>query len=116
MAEQSSWNYLGIFKISNISGKKRELVPVSNADNDVDMDSESSSDEDDDDDEDEKSSQPVLHVSNLFHVSDAVLGDYEIWDLSLEKDEEEEAEFKAKMKEQVNVPQDLPPQLLFVHQ
>ncbi|RWW54874.1 hypothetical protein BHE74_00038520 [Ensete ventricosum] len=68
MAEQSSWNYLGIFKISNISGKKRELVPVSNADNDVDMDSESSSDEDDDDDEDEKSSQPVLHVSNLFHL------------------------------------------------
>ncbi|RWV98516.1 hypothetical protein BHE74_00038521 [Ensete ventricosum] len=41
---------------------------------------------------------------------------FRIWDLSLEKDEEEEAEFKAKMKEQVNVPQDLPPQLLFVHQ
>lgn len=41
---------------------------------------------------------------------------FRIWDLSLEKDEEEEAEFKTKMKEQVNVPQDLPPQLLFVHQ
>nr|XP_025886759.1 glutamate-rich WD repeat-containing protein 1-like [Solanum lycopersicum] len=39
-----------------------------------------------------------------------------IWDLSLERDEEEEAEFKVKMKEQVNVPTDLPPQLLFVHQ
>ncbi|XP_006350988.1 glutamate-rich WD repeat-containing protein 1-like [Solanum tuberosum] len=39
-----------------------------------------------------------------------------IWDLSLERDEEEEAEFKAKMKEQVNAPTDLPPQLLFVHQ
>ncbi|XP_058097713.1 protein HEAT STRESS TOLERANT DWD 1-like [Magnolia sinica] len=39
-----------------------------------------------------------------------------IWDLSLERDEEEEAEFKAKMKEQANAPQDLPPQLLFVHQ
>ncbi|KAJ7955881.1 putative WD-repeat protein [Quillaja saponaria] len=39
-----------------------------------------------------------------------------IWDLSLEKDEEEEAEFKAKTKELVNAPQDLPPQLLFVHQ
>ncbi|KAJ7979358.1 putative WD-repeat protein [Quillaja saponaria] len=39
-----------------------------------------------------------------------------IWDLSLEKDEEEEAEFKAQTKEQVNAPQDLPPQLLFVHQ
>lgn len=39
-----------------------------------------------------------------------------IWDLSLERDEEEEAEFKAKMKEEVNAPTDLPPQLLFVHQ
>ncbi|CAH2051225.1 unnamed protein product [Thlaspi arvense] len=39
-----------------------------------------------------------------------------IWDLSLEKDEEEEEEFKAQTKEQVNAPQDLPPQLLFVHQ
>ncbi|XAR54193.1 hypothetical protein NMG60_11029221 [Bertholletia excelsa] len=39
-----------------------------------------------------------------------------IWDLSLERDEEEEAEFKAQTREQVNVPTDLPPQLLFVHQ
>lgn len=39
-----------------------------------------------------------------------------IWDLSLERDEEEEAEFKAQIKEHVNAPADLPPQLLFVHQ
>lgn len=39
-----------------------------------------------------------------------------IWDFSLERDEEEEAEFKAKTKEEVNAPTDLPPQLLFVHQ
>ncbi|XP_006663183.1 glutamate-rich WD repeat-containing protein 1 [Oryza brachyantha] len=39
-----------------------------------------------------------------------------IWDLSLEKDAEEEAEFREKMKEQANAPEDLPPQLLFVHQ
>ncbi|KAL8542755.1 hypothetical protein ACS0TY_003582 [Phlomoides rotata] len=39
-----------------------------------------------------------------------------VWDLSLERDEEEEAEFKAKTKEQVNAPTDLPQQLLFVHQ
>ncbi|GFP85815.1 glutamate-rich WD repeat-containing protein 1, partial [Phtheirospermum japonicum] len=38
------------------------------------------------------------------------------WDLSLERDEEEEVEFKAKTKEQVNAPSDLPPQLLYVHQ
>ena len=39
-----------------------------------------------------------------------------IWDLSLERDAEEEAEFRAKMKEQANAPEDLPPQLLFAHQ
>ncbi|RXI06060.1 hypothetical protein DVH24_018102 [Malus domestica] len=39
-----------------------------------------------------------------------------IWDLSLENDEKEEVEFKAKTKEEVNAPKDLPPQLLFVHQ
>jgi ribosome assembly protein RRB1 len=33
----------------------------------------------------------------------------------LEKDGEEEAEFREKMKE-TNAPEDLPPQLLFVHQ
>jgi ribosome assembly protein RRB1 len=41
---------------------------------------------------------------------------FRIWDLSLERDAEEEAEFRAKMKEQANAPEDLPPQLLFVHQ
>ncbi|KAL6553670.1 hemolysin III domain membrane protein [Orobanche gracilis] len=39
-----------------------------------------------------------------------------VWDLSLERDEEEEAEFKDIIKEQVNTPEDLPPQLLFIHQ
>ncbi|XP_020529985.1 glutamate-rich WD repeat-containing protein 1 isoform X1 [Amborella trichopoda] len=39
-----------------------------------------------------------------------------IWDLSLERDAEEEAEFKAKLKQQADAPEDLPPQLLFVHQ
>ncbi|KAJ8452126.1 hypothetical protein Cgig2_016707 [Carnegiea gigantea] len=39
-----------------------------------------------------------------------------IWDLSLERDEEEEAEFKAQTEDKVNTPEDLPPQLLFVHQ
>lgn len=39
-----------------------------------------------------------------------------LWDLSLERDEEEEAEFKAQTEDKVNTPEDLPPQLLFVHQ
>ena len=34
----------------------------------------------------------------------------------MERDAEEEAEFRAKMKEQANAPEDLPPQLLFAHQ
>ncbi|GJW22525.1 reverse transcriptase domain-containing protein [Tanacetum coccineum] len=38
------------------------------------------------------------------------------WDLSLERDEEEEAEFKAKTQEEVHAPTDLPLQLFFVHQ
>jgi len=41
---------------------------------------------------------------------------HRIWDLSLEKDEEEEAEFRAQTQEHVNAPEDLPPQLLFIHQ
>lgn len=39
-----------------------------------------------------------------------------IWDFAVERDEEEEAEFKAKTEERVDTPADLPPQLLFVHQ
>ncbi|KAG9147471.1 hypothetical protein Leryth_007289 [Lithospermum erythrorhizon] len=39
-----------------------------------------------------------------------------IWDLFCGRDEEEEAEFGAKTKEQVDAPPDFPPQLVFVHQ
>ena len=40
-----------------------------------------------------------------------------IWDLSLERDAEEEALYQAQVKQkQAEAPQDLPPQLLFVHQ
>jgi ribosome assembly protein RRB1 len=39
-----------------------------------------------------------------------------IWDLSLERDAEEEAEYQALLKQQAEPPADLPPQLLFVHQ
>ncbi|KAH7307800.1 hypothetical protein KP509_22G078400 [Ceratopteris richardii] len=39
-----------------------------------------------------------------------------IWDLSLERDAEEEAEFQTHIKQKVEAPEDLPPQLLFVHQ
>ncbi|KAK3157153.1 hypothetical protein QOZ80_2AG0116890 [Eleusine coracana subsp. coracana] len=39
-----------------------------------------------------------------------------IWDLSMERDVEEEVEFKVKINEMADVPEDLPGQLLFVHQ
>ncbi|XP_050203563.1 protein HEAT STRESS TOLERANT DWD 1 [Mercurialis annua] len=55
------------------------------------------------------------HEASVLAVSSAD-NQLTIWDLSLEKDEEEEAEFKAKTNEIVNAPTDLPPQLLFVHQ
>ncbi|XP_065854316.1 protein HEAT STRESS TOLERANT DWD 1 [Euphorbia lathyris] len=55
------------------------------------------------------------HEASVLAVSSAD-NQLTIWDLSLEKDEEEEAEFKAKTNEQVSAPSDIPPQLLFVHQ
>lgn len=49
-------------------------------------------------------------------LPDIELSGFRIWDLSVGRDAEEEAEFRAKMKEQAIAPEDLPPQLLFVHQ
>lgn len=59
-AEQASWNYIALFKLSNVSGKKRELMPVA-GDGDEEMDSDSSSDEDEEDG-DGGDKQPVLQV------------------------------------------------------
>ena len=41
---------------------------------------------------------------------------FRLWDFALERDDEEEAEFKAKTQERVDAPANLPQQLLFVHQ
>uniref|UniRef100_A0A0E0BEZ5 Histone-binding protein RBBP4 N-terminal domain-containing protein n=1 Tax=Oryza glumipatula TaxID=40148 RepID=A0A0E0BEZ5_9ORYZ len=65
-AERATWNYIGIFKICNINGKKREPIPASAIDGDSDMDSESSSDE-----EDEAVSEdtmPILHLKKVAHA------------------------------------------------
>lgn len=61
-AEQASWNYIGIFKVSNISGKKRDLIP--SGDEDIDMDSESNSDEEDSGD---GPAQPILQLHKVAH-------------------------------------------------
>ncbi|KAF8706466.1 hypothetical protein HU200_030739 [Digitaria exilis] len=62
-AEKAAWNYIGVFKLSNISGKKREPVPASAVDGDTDMDSDSSSDEEDE--EINEDTKPILHVWDL---------------------------------------------------
>ncbi|KAK4258245.1 hypothetical protein QN277_007716 [Acacia crassicarpa] len=66
-AEKASWNSIGIFKVSNISGKRRELVPKSETD-DTEMDSDNSDSEDDSDDEDPDSSKsPILQLRKVSH-------------------------------------------------
>lgn len=70
-AEQDSWNSIGIFKVSNISGKRRELVPKLEAD-DSGVDGEESDSEDDSEDEDEDGVQgPTLQATSslVFIVS-----------------------------------------------
>lgn len=57
-AEKSSWNSIGIFKLSKISGKRRDLVPDKTGD-DSDMDGDSS---DSDEEEEAGSGTPVLQV------------------------------------------------------
>ncbi|KAI8020873.1 Glutamate-rich WD repeat-containing protein 1 [Camellia lanceoleosa] len=54
--------------------------------------------------------QPITSIEWSPHEASTM------WDLSLERDEEEEAEFKSNTREQVIAPTDLPLQLLFVHQ
>ncbi|XP_062193899.1 protein HEAT STRESS TOLERANT DWD 1-like [Phragmites australis] len=65
-AEKASWNYIGIFKLSNIKGKKREPIPASAVDGDSDMDSDSSSDEEDE--EINEDTKPVVHLKKVAHA------------------------------------------------
>eukprot|EP00475_Leptophrys_vorax_P015951 TRINITY_DN22333_c0_g1_i1.p2 TRINITY_DN22333_c0_g1~~TRINITY_DN22333_c0_g1_i1.p2 ORF type:complete len:144 (-),score=18.35 TRINITY_DN22333_c0_g1_i1:118-549(-) len=66
--------------------------------------------------------QPITAIQWSPHESSTIVtscadNQITVWDLSLERDTEEEAEFEAEMKEaQAQAPQDLPPQLMFVHQ
>uniref|UniRef100_A0A7N2KYI8 Histone-binding protein RBBP4-like N-terminal domain-containing protein n=1 Tax=Quercus lobata TaxID=97700 RepID=A0A7N2KYI8_QUELO len=67
-AEKPSWNSIGIFKVSNITGKRRELVPSKPATDDADMESESSdSDEDGEDEELGGSGTPILQLRKVAH-------------------------------------------------
>lgn len=67
-AEKASWNSIGIFKVSNITGKRREPVPKSAAD-ESGMDSDDSDSDDDSEDEDPDSSRsPILQVI-LIHLT-----------------------------------------------
>lgn len=59
-ADKASLNSIGIFKISNISGKNRELVPSTA--NGSDMDSDSSDSDEDDVVKDGGSAAPVFQA------------------------------------------------------
>lgn len=72
-AEKPSWNSIGIFKVSNITGKRREPVPKLGTD-DTEMDGEDSDSDDDSEEEDEGGAQgPSLQETSssfeflLFH-------------------------------------------------
>nr|ACG42483.1 glutamate-rich WD repeat-containing protein 1 [Zea mays] len=65
-AEKASWNYIGVFKLSNISGKKREPIPASAVEADTDVDSDSSSDEEDK--EINEDTKPILHLKKVAHA------------------------------------------------
>lgn len=65
-AEKSSWNSIGIFKLSNISGKRRDMVPDKKGD-ETDMDSDSS-DSDEEEEEEAGSGTPVLQVLLFLNV------------------------------------------------
>lgn len=72
-AEKPSWNSIGIFKVSNITGKRREPVPKLGTD-DTEMDGEDSDSDDDSEEEDEGGAQgPSLQATSssfeflLFH-------------------------------------------------
>ncbi|KAM1173822.1 hypothetical protein FF1_026458 [Malus domestica] len=67
-AEKAARNSLGIFEVSNISGKKRELMPAKATYDDSNMDSgDSDSDDDSEDEESGGSGAPVLQLRKVAH-------------------------------------------------
>ncbi|CAH8313990.1 unnamed protein product [Eruca vesicaria subsp. sativa] len=62
----------------------------------------------------DKKDSKVAHFE--YHKHPIMSTEWSPHDSSTLADEEEEAEFKAQTKEQVNTPQDVPPQLVFVDQ
>jgi ribosome assembly protein RRB1 len=64
-AEKAAWNYIAIFKLSNINGKNRAPIPTSEMDDDGDEDSDSSSD--DEAEEINENTKPIVHVCMTRH-------------------------------------------------
>ncbi|CAA0836239.1 Transducin family protein / WD-40 repeat family protein [Striga hermonthica] len=62
-AEKSSYNYIGIFKLLNISGKRRELIPNKIDKDGSDMESDSSDSDEDDGEYGGGLSSPILQVN-----------------------------------------------------
>ena len=63
-ANQSPLNSIEIFKLSNISGKRRDLVPSKRNEDGSDMDDENEDSDSDDEDEPE-STTPILQARLL---------------------------------------------------
>ncbi|KAG9151920.1 hypothetical protein Leryth_002193 [Lithospermum erythrorhizon] len=97
-AVKASSNYIGIFKLSNLSGKRRDLVPAEKDVEDSDMESDSS-DSDEDDEESGGPIAPSIQLGKVFHcggvnriramsqnphicASWADTGYVQVWDLS----------------------------------
>lgn len=66
-AEKAAWNYVAVFKLSNIKGKKREPIPSSTVDADTDVDSDGSSDEEEEEETNEDI-KPILHLKKVAHA------------------------------------------------
>ncbi|KAI4335307.1 hypothetical protein L6164_013967 [Bauhinia variegata] len=66
-AEKASYNSIGIFKVSNISGKRRELVPKPSTDESEMGDEDSDSDDDSDDENPDGPKAPILQLRKVSH-------------------------------------------------
>ena len=68
-ADKATSNYIGVFKMSNISGKRRELVPTKSTTDGSEMDSDSSDSESESEDEGMGGAgPPILQAIYFTHI------------------------------------------------
>ncbi|KAF2531620.1 hypothetical protein F2Q70_00029145 [Brassica cretica] len=111
MAEKAPWNSIGLFKISNVSGKRRDVVPKTLVNGDGGMEDED--DEDEDSDSDEESVDGASSVRRVAHqgcfnrirampqnphicVTWADYAHVQVWDMSIHLNALAESETEGK--------------------